>query len=136
MYDVRSRDIGKAYREQEVLTAPPERIIGYLYQGLERFLLQAKAGVEAGESVRVGEIAGKAQGIVWELLGALDMEKGGKLAEDLAALYRFMIDRIVKGGLEKRSEPFDEALRVLEPLKEGWNELLVKRGGTGASPAV
>ena len=119
MYDVRSRDIGKAYREQEILTAPPERVIGYLFQGLEKFLLQAKAGVEANQPVRVGEIAGKAQGIVWELLGALDMEKGGKLAEDLAAIYRFMIDRIVKGGLEKEAAPFEETISRVISIAEG-----------------
>ncbi len=127
MYKTGASNIGKAYKQQEILTAPPERIIGYLYQGLETYLLQAKAAIDRQDVARSGEAISRAQGIVWELLGALNMEKGEAVAQNLSRLYRFMINRLLDASLRKRNEPLDEVLRVLADIKEGWNEILGQR---------
>lgn len=127
MYKTGASNVGKAYKQQEILTAPPERIIGYLYQGLETYLLQAKAAIDREDVARCGETISRAQGIVWELLGALDMEQGREVSQNLARLYRFMINRLLDASLKKQHGPIDEVLRVLADLKDGWNEMLHQR---------
>lgn len=119
--------IAKTYKQQELLTAPREKIIAYLYQGLETFLLQSKRAIEQGDVQVAGEMIGRAQGIVWELLGALNMEEGGEIALNLSRLYRYMINRIVEANLKKDVAPLDDVLRVLGDVKDGWNELLKQR---------
>ena len=115
------------YREHAILSAPRERIISYLYQGLERFLQQSIEALERREPARAGESLGKAQGILWELLGSLNMKEGGVVAENLAKLYRFMIDRLLDANLRQDPKPLEGCLQVLASLQEGWDGLLEKR---------
>ena len=127
MYNAGNRGIAKAYKRQELLTAPREKVIAYLYQGLESFVLQSQKALDEGNIQGAGEYIGRAQGIVWELLGALNMEEGGEIAENLSRLYRYMINRIVEANLKKDRAPLDDVLGVLAEVKEGWNEMLAQR---------
>jgi len=122
-----SASIGRRYKQSEVLTATPERIVGYLLHGLESYIEQAKLALSQDRLSVAGEKIGRCQAIVWELLGSLDAEKGGNVAQDLARLYRFMIDRLVDSNVRKDPGPLDEVKRVLVPIKEGWDGLLSSR---------
>ncbi len=126
MYDAH-RSAAGAYKSQEILNAPRERVVGYMLQGLESFLMQAKVAMEQGNIPAAGEKIGRAQAIVWELLGALNMEEGGEVAQNLSRIYKYMIDQLVEANLKKDPAPVDDVLRVLSEIKAGWNELLTQR---------
>lgn len=108
------------YRKNQVLTADRGSLLLLLYQGAIDFLRCAKAHLEAGEIADKGACLSKAHAIIAELLNSLDHEVGGELAGNLAALYAFMMDHLMKAHLRNETKPIDDVIRLLSTLKEGW----------------
>jgi flagellar protein FliS len=84
--------------------------------------------MKRGNVAEKGVYLSKATAIATELMNSLDKEQGGEIAEQLEALYRFVIDSFVQANLKKDPNPVDGALRVLRELKEGWVALSEKGG--------
>lgn len=62
----------------------------------------------------------KAQDILLELMGALDMSI--PLSENLYQLYEFIHNLLVQGNVKKDTEPLQQALPLLRELYETWTE--------------
>lgn len=115
-----------AYLETEVLTSSPERLVPMLY---ERLLVQLR---RAQDQIRSGNIEGKADSlqkasaIVFELLGALDFEAGGELANRLASLYSYFAQRITHAGRAMDAAALDEVVRLATSLHESWIQAITR----------
>ena len=112
-----------AYRETDVMTADPKRLVIMCYEGAISNLKLAKKKYLTGEYEAKAKALQKAEDILDELLCALDLEKGGKIAENLRALYIFMRRRIVEGDANREVGILDEVTSMLEELKHAWEEI-------------
>lgn len=119
-----------AYKQGQVGSADPLRIVVLLYEGAIRFTRQAQEGFD--EPATRGHALGRAHRILSELLAAIDHEKGGEIAENLDGLYRFALDQITRANTELDRSALDGVLRVLGELHGGWQEL--ESRGEGARP--
>jgi len=110
----------RAYTESSVLTAPPERLVVMLYDGANRFLVRAAAAIRAGDAGQAGEQLGRANAILDELLGTLDHEAGGAVAERLESIYLFCERTLVEAQLQRDADKVDRVAALLAELREAW----------------
>jgi len=113
-----------AYQLNSVLTATPEKIVKMLYDGAIKNLERCREALANPATARTPEVSqsiGKALGIVGELRASLDMDAGGKIAQDLDRLYEFSIDQITQSNSTRTTAGVGNALKVLRTLKEGWD---------------
>ena len=110
-----------SYQTVSVGTADPADLVVQLYDGALRFLRQAQKAAAAGDQPAVAKAVNRAHAIIGELDGCLDVEKGGEVAEKLQAIYTFLLRHLTAGLLEKNPKSIDEAIAILEPLREGFD---------------
>lgn len=114
------RNEGGRYLETQVVSSSPGQLIPLLYQHL---LVNLK---RAGDQIRAGDKEGKAvslqkaSAIVFELMSALDMERGGEIAMRLASLYAYFTRRISEAGRTLDIGIIDELLELVGSLHESW----------------
>ncbi len=110
------------YQEMDVLAMAPAQRVVLLYTHLLSNLRQAQAlATPAGLERRAGKLE-RAGAIVAELLGSLDQEAGGEVAERLAAIYAWWlqeIPRLTRPGQEPRME---RLIELVASLHETWVE--------------
>ena len=127
-----------AYRENEVLSAPKERLIPMLYQGLLKNLRRAGMQISAGDLEGKSESLQKASAIVYELLGSLDFEAGGEIASRLAGLYAYFLREIMEAGRTLDRRRLDALSEMIGTLHDAWDQAAQQvagqrsQGGMGA----
>jgi flagellar protein FliS len=62
---------------------------------------------------------------VLELNAALDHSLGGEISSRLAALYDYMLRRLLEANMQKTDAPLAEVSRLLSTLSEGWQQARV-----------
>ncbi len=122
MYGKRNGKGVGAYKETNVITADPKRLVILCYEGAISSLKIARAKYLTREYEAKGLAVQKAQDIISQLIEALDFEKGGEIAKNLNALYKYMQRRIAEGDLKRDLNVFDEVIRLLEDLLSAWQE--------------
>jgi flagellar protein FliS len=133
----KSGGFASAYHQIGVQTgvdaASPHQLVAMLFDGFRDAIAQAKCAMAARQFEAKGRAIGRAGAIVEEgLVGALDMESGGALAENLLALYSYVSRRLVQANLHNDLAALDECLNLLEPVRSAW--MAIAPGG--ASPAA
>jgi flagellar protein FliS len=118
------------YRRLELGSSSREVVVLRLFEAALRHCRSAREHQREGRVRERSQAASKALAIVGELQRVLDFERGGEIARELDRLYLFVCDRLVDACLQGRAEAFDEALRVLEPLCEGWSAIAARPPGT------
>jgi flagellar protein FliS len=128
----------KSYRQTATLTAPPGQIILMLYDGALRFLERALSGFAnedpAELNMTVHNNLQRACDIIRELDCALDVQKGGDLAETLHRLYEYFQHRIQASNIKKQRSGIEEVIRHLNELRDAWATML--RGEDSATVAA
>ncbi|MFQ5417013.1 MAG: flagellar export chaperone FliS [Myxococcota bacterium] len=122
------RDALHRYRELEVQSSSSEVLVLRLYEAAIRHCRAARAHHGGDNTQELGQAVSQALAIVGELQQALDFEHGGEIAHNLDRLYLFVSDRLVETSVDGRAEAIDEAMLVLEPLCEGWAEIVANCG--------
>jgi len=110
----------RCYQETAVQTIGPEKLIVMLYEGLVRYLNQARAALVAHDMAGKARQINNAQAVVLELRNALDHEAGGALAGNLEALYNYVFTENMNALIDNDPRHIDNNLRVLQPLLEAW----------------
>ena len=114
-----------AYRQQEVLTATPGRLVVMLYDGAGRFLYQAAYAMREGDVAKAGQRLSRAEAIVEELLNTLDMEQGGEIANRLQGLYVFDLRHLSEARVSRDADKIDVVREHLAELRESWAQVMV-----------
>jgi flagellar secretion chaperone FliS len=114
-----------AYRQQEILTATPGRLVVMLYDGAGRFLFQAAYAMREGDVAKAGQRLSRAEAIIAELLNTLDTEQGGEIASRLQGLYVFHLRHLSEARVERDADRIDTVRRQLAELREAWAEIAV-----------
>jgi flagellar protein FliS len=82
---------------------------------------EASGHIERGETQAKGEKISKALGLIEALVLALDIERGGELAENLERLYDYMSRTLLKANLENRVDLLKEVSALVREVKVGWD---------------
>jgi flagellar secretion chaperone FliS len=110
------------YQQNQIKTASPEQILLMLYDGAIRFTRQAITGIENNDAQARRYGISKAMAIVVEFSNSLDREIGGKIAEDLDALYDYMVRQMTEANLKNDAEKLQVVLTLLTDLRQTWSE--------------
>ena len=122
----------KTYRANAVLTASPGQLVLMLYDGaLKAMGLALEAFKEAEDNPRRIEMINhqlqKAQNIIAELQGGLNMEQGGEFAQTLNRLYDYHYRRLFEANVRKQPELVVEVEGLLRSLRDAWAEMLTQQ---------
>ena|SRR5665213_2768090 len=112
------------YQKVQVTTCSPGELLVMLYDGLFRFLGEAKTKMEEGDRNRAAELISKSHKILQHLLGGLNYEIAPELCKNLQSLYVFSMGHIVQANLQQKPEKLADVLRVLTPLREAWTTVV------------
>ena len=118
-----------SYRETEVLTAPPARLVVMLFDHLVVQLHRTRIAMENQDIALRVQSLGKARAVVGELLGTLDFEKGGAIAQHLAAMYTFMLEQMIDVGIKNDVARIAKLTFMATELRDGF------QGAAAAQPA-
>jgi flagellar protein FliS len=97
-----------------------------LYDAAIRHCESGKAAIRAGVIEQQNDYLTKAQRIVSELMCSLDMEHGGEIAQNLLGLYTYCNNELVNANIEDRPECVDNAIGVLNELRDAWRTIAVQ----------
>ena len=110
--------------ESDVHGADPHRLIVLLFDGAESALQQALVQLEANDVAGKSDSLMKAIDIILSGLSAsLNTEEGGDLANNLKALYDYMVSRLVYANVRKDPAAIREVQRLLGEISGAWREM-------------
>lgn len=121
--------IVNTYLKQMVETATPVQLISLLFKRGSELMEEAEQALVSKDLEKANEALTKAQRIVAELIGSLDMEKGGEIAVNLHRLYTFVWERLLHANLLKSVEPLRDARTVWDELQQLWQQVEASQGG-------
>ena len=110
------------YQENQIFSASPEQILLMLYDGAIRFTRQAIYGIEEDNIAIFHHGIKKSMAIITEFSNSLDHTIGGEIAENLDALYNFMIRELTLANLHKDIEKLRVVEKLLMDLRATWAE--------------
>lgn len=114
--------------DSDIRTADPHRLIVLLFEGAESGIVVAKKAIENNDvSAKHKAIRQITDIIMNGLLGSLDLEKGGEIAQKLEALYQYMATRLVHANLKNSIAALDEVDGLLREIHGAWLEIDPKR---------
>ncbi len=76
------------------------------------------------EVVAKGKAVGKAVRLIGQLNETLDMERGGQIAENLRALYLYMLDRLTVANVTNDARIVGEVISLVRKVKSGWDQIV------------
>ena len=128
-----NRQFTEQYRkvgvQSSVTDADPHKLVALLLAGACERLRLALACLERGDQARKGKAIGEVCAIVGHLNGSLDHEAGGEIANNLSALYDYVVRRLLYANLHNDASVLDEVDALLDSLASAWREIEPGRGG-------
>jgi len=119
-----AKTYAKLGHESDINTASPHRLIVLLFEGAETAINVAKVHAEQGNIAERGASLSKAIEIISNgLKVSLDMEQGGELAVRLAALYDYMVSRLLWANMKNDISAMKEVLSLLGEIHGAWKEI-------------
>lgn len=122
------------YKTNEISTMSQGKLVVMLYDGAIRFSNTAIENMTPRKYEIVNRNIIKAQDIITELMTSLNLDQGGKIAEDLLSLYIYLKKRLLEANVQKNSKILKEVVKILTELKSSWEEI-AKTEGSSVSPA-
>jgi flagellar protein FliS len=101
----------------------PHQLVQLMLDGAAARVAQAQGALEAGDVPLKCELIGKAVNLVEGLRVCLDEERGGEIAQNLAALYEYMARRLVAANAFNDADILREVVSLLRELQTGWREM-------------
>ncbi len=109
---------------QVVGNADAHRLVAMLFDGFFEALAQARGALIAGQTESKCRAIGHAARIVEEgLKSSLNLDDGGALAADLAALYSYVSQRLLHANLNNDLDAIEECRRLVRPLRDAWAQI-------------
>ena len=121
------------YRRNEIATSSQGKLIVMMYEGALKFVTLAIEGIDNQDLSKKGKYINKAHDIINELSCALDMKKGGDVAQKLESLYQFILHQLTLANIKSDRKTLESIINVITPLMEAWKELLAQSRNDGKS---
>ncbi|PID72061.1 MAG: flagellar export chaperone FliS [Desulfobulbus propionicus] len=112
------------YLVNTVNSASPEQLMLMLYDGAIRFLSQGIISIENGMLDKRAYFINKASAIISEFSATLDRSQDAELADNLDALYGYMLNRLLDGNKNNDTEALIEVKNMLSDLRSTWGQAI------------
>lgn len=116
-----------AYRKgnlkQDIATADPHKLTLMLMQGALDRIAYAKGAMERRDFEQKSQLISRVSAIVMNLRDTLDIKLGGETAENLYALYDYMLDRLNEAHMKNSLQLLDEVTNLLTPIRDAWVQI-------------
>lgn len=110
------------YKQNTIATSTPEELTLFLYNGAIKFMNIAKIKIGENSIEEKSNALIRAQNIISELKYSLNMDY--EMSQDIAALYNFILEKLVDANLENKVENIDEALAITKEMRKTWIEIM------------
>lgn len=128
----------KSYKRVATQTASPGQLTLMLFDGIIRFLEQARHGFQATDPVEFNQTINnnilRAQAIINELNYSLNMAAGGELAQTLRGLYLYFDRRLLESNVRKEPAGIEEVLTRITILRGAWAEMMIQLAAGSRQP--
>ena len=108
------------YKQQEIQTASPGKIVLMLYDGALKNLSLAEQADQQQDYFQKTESLGKVRSIIVELLNTLDMKQGGEIAHQLQSLYVYSLNQLMTADINQDFDALRNVYSVLNELREAF----------------
>lgn len=109
-----------AYQEVNTMGLSQVDLILYVYRGTIGLLEKAKRDFKADRYMDGRTACEKAHKCIVHLYTTLNMEKGGVIADRLAKLYVYMLEKLDVVMANRSETIMDELIQLLSNIKDGW----------------
>lgn len=116
-----------------VADASPARLVQIMYEQIlsELAIAQGCMGRIQGnlplkEVVTKGKAMSKAVRLIGHLDATLDMERGGKISENLRNLYLYMLMRLTMANVHNDAAIVSEVASLVRTIKQGWDQIVAE----------
>lgn len=107
-----------------VATANPHQLILMLFEGAQVALSDAQRHLQTGDIAKKASALSKAVMIIdGGLKASLDVKSGGELGENLAGLYDYMSNRLLRANLKNDIAAVEEIAKLLAELHDAWKSI-------------
>ena len=114
------------YQEIAVQTSSPTKLVVMLYEGAIRFLGQSVTAIKSKDIDTKRQSIDRAMAVIQHLQSTLDRDRGGDVAAELDRLYIYITSKVLEGSTRLQTEPIEEAIKLLNVLLSGWEEVAKK----------
>ena len=114
------------YQEIAVQTSSPTKLVVMLYEGAIRFLGQSVTAIKSKDIDTKRQSIDRAMAVIQHLQSTLDRDQGGDVAAKLDNLYIYITSKIMEGSTKLQTAPIEEAIKLLNVLLSGWEEIVKK----------
>jgi flagellar protein FliS len=108
------------YQEAQFETAPKERLLIMLYDGLIRFNNAAIASLQGGQFQKGHDYCVKIQNILAELMATLNFDVDKEFAQNMFDLYEFLHAQTIQANIRKDPEILTKHHKIYLELREAW----------------
>jgi flagellar protein FliS len=114
-----------------VADASPTRLVQIMFEQILAQLATARGAMgritdnrPVNEVVAKGNAISKTLGLIGQLNGTLNMEGGGQVAENLRALYEYMMNRLTLANATNDQSVVAEVAGLISMIKSGWDQIV------------
>jgi flagellar protein FliS len=113
----------KAYRETDVLSAPPGKLVVITFDGLLAAMTRARVGIAMSNHEVTLPAIDKARALLCELLVSLDRERGGEIAARLFAVYVFLLTELLELSVKPDQGRLERNIALVGELRDAFNQI-------------
>ena len=114
-----------------VADASPARLVQIMFEQILTHLATAQGcmgrienNMPLNDVIAKGKSLGKAIRLIDQLNNTLDMERGQKIAENLRALYVYMLARLTLANVTNNAQVVAEVASLVQKVKTGWDQIV------------
>ncbi len=106
------------------MSTNPHGLVLMLFEGASIAVSAARLHLQDGRTADRAKAICKAVAIIQDgLMASLDRGNGGEIADNLFALYEYMVARLVQANIEQRADCLEEVARLLAELDGAWQSI-------------
>ncbi len=113
--------IEKEYLANRVANANHAQLVAIMYEGLMATIKSGIEYIENGSKEKLNSSVNKVREILGELLATL--EGDSEIANSLRSVYIYLNKIVTEAELKQDKGKLEEAIKVINPLYEAWQEL-------------
>jgi flagellar protein FliS len=113
----------KGNLKQDIAQADPHKLTLMLMQGALDRMAYAKGCMERKDYESKAEHLSRATAIIMNLRDTLDLADKNEVAENLFALYEYMMGRLTDANVQNSLKIMDEVITLMLPIKTAWAQI-------------
>ena len=122
MARLNNNNAAELYLQNSIKTASPAKLTLMLYEGAIKFCNIAAEGIDENNIDKAHKNIMKAENIILELRGTLEMKY--PVAEEFDKVYDYIYRRLVEANMKKDKEILQDALKHIKTMRDTWKEVM------------